>query len=365
MAGMVGMAETVGTAVRSRLSVLHLVGSAVDDFHADLSLMYAAACLNALADTHHYEIHLAHVSPGGWWRFPQNLSADALSSAAPMAISEAISHLRRIHIDVAVPQMFCLPGMTSYRRLLGALGIPYVGNTPEVMAIAADKPVAREIVAAAGVAVPTGQVVRAGERPNLRLPVVVKPVGADNSAGVSLVREQSQLDRAISLALEYSGAALVESYVELGREVRCGIVVRDGELVCLPLEEYAVDTTTKPIRGCDDKLRRTNSGALHLVAKDTRYAWILPTDDPITELLWEAARRCHRALGCRHYSLFDFRIDPFGKPWFLEAGLYCSFAPTSVISVMAAAAGMNVADLFADQLRELDLEGARCLSSPR
>ena len=58
-------------------------------------------------------------------------------------------------------------------------------------------------------------------------------------------------------------------------------------------------------------------------------------------------------------------IDPAGKPWFLEAGLYCSFAPTSVIAVMAAAAGMNVADLFADQLRELDIEGARCLSSPR
>ena len=41
----------------------------------------------------------------------------------------------------------------------------------------------------------------------------------------------------------------MESYIELGREVRCGVVVRDGELVCLPLEEYRVDRVTKPIRG--------------------------------------------------------------------------------------------------------------------
>jgi D-alanine-D-alanine ligase len=234
-----------------------------------------------------------------------------------------------------------------------------------VMAVAADKAIARAIVAGAGVAVPAGQVLRPGERSSLRPPVVVKPVNADNSMGVSLVRARAKLDAAIDLALGHGGAALVESYVELGREVRCGIIVRDGQLVFLPLEEYAVDTTTKPIRGRADKLRRTDDGDLYLVAKDTSRAWIVSTDDPITGVVWEAARRCHRALGCRHYSLFDFRVDPDGNPWFLEAGLYCSFAPNSVIAVMAAASGIGVTDLFADQLRELDLEGERCSSTPR
>ncbi|MCW2555103.1 MAG: ddl 1, partial [Mycobacterium sp.] len=155
----------------------------------------------------------------------------------------------------------------------------------------------------------------------------------------------------------------VESYVELGREVRCGIVVRDGQLVCLPLEEYAVDPTTKPIRGRDDKLDRTPDGALYLVAKDGSRAWIVPEADPVTEVVWEAARRCHAALGCRHYSLFDFRIDPEGNPWFLEAGPYCSFSPTSVIAVMAAASGVDVTQLFAEAVGELELGGARCCST--
>lgn len=349
----------------SRVRVLHLVGSAVDDFHADLSRLYAGACLDALADPDRYDVHLAYVSPDGSWRFPNDLSAAALSAAVPLPISTAIERLRTLRVDVVVPQMFCLPGMTNYRRLLRALRLPYIGNPPEVMAIAADKATAREIVAEAGIAVPAGQVVRGGERPTLPLPVVVKPVCADNSVGVSLVRAASQLDGAIDLALGHGRSALVESYVELGREVRCGIIVRDSELVCLPLEEYAVDSTIKPIRSREDKLRRTDGGELRLVAKDAGHAWIVPTDDPITDAVWEVARRCHWALGCRHYSLFDFRIDPDGNPWFLEAGPYCSFAPGSVIAVMAAAAGMDLADLFADQLREIGLGGEPCLSTRR
>jgi D-alanine-D-alanine ligase len=353
---------------RGPVSVLHLVGSAVDEFHADLSRLYAGACLAALADAAdegRHDDHLAYVSPDGSWRFPVDLSPESLSSAVPMSLADAVAHLGVLGIDVVVPQMFCLPGMTSYRALFDVIGIPYVGNTPDVMAIAADKSKARAIVAAAGVAVPAGEVLHVGESSTVDLPVVVKPVDADNSVGVSLVRDPAEYDAAIELALAHGGAALVESYVELGREVRCGIIVRDGELVPLPLEEYAVDSSTKPIRGRDDKLARTDDGELYLVAKNASRAWIVADDDPLTEAVWEAARRCYAALGCRHYGLFDFRIDPDGNPWFLEAGPYCSYAPSSVIAVMAAARGMDVSELFAAALGELDLGVKRCLSSTR
>jgi D-alanine-D-alanine ligase len=345
-------------------SILHVVGSAVDEFYADLSRLYAGACLDALADPALYDFHVAYVSPDGSWRFPAGLDSRALAAAPAVSLGDAIAHILSLDVDAVVPQMFCLPGMTTYRALFDLLAIPLLGNPPDVMAIGADKAKARAIVAAAGVAVPAGEVVRHGERSSLELPVVVKPVAADNSEGVSLVRDRRDYDDAVDLALAHGGAALVESYVELGREVRCGIIVRDGELVCLPLEEYAVDPETKPIRGGDDKLARDADGKLRLVAKEATRAWIVLDDEPLTERVWAAARRCHVALGCRHYSLFDFRIDPDGRPWFLEAGLYCSFAPTSVIAVMAAAVGLDVADLFATSLAELEREDARCSSTP-
>lgn len=345
-------------------TVLHLIGSPVDEFHAELSRLYGGTCLRALHDPDRYRAVVAYVAPDGSWRFAPDVTPEALAAAEPRTAAEAIAHVATLGVDVMVPQMFCLPGMTSYRSLFDVLGIPFVGNTAEVMAIAADKGRTRAIVAAAGVPVPPGRVVFDDAAVDVDLPVVVKPVGSDNSVGVTLVRDRRDYADAVRLALAEGGGALVESYVELGREVRCGIVVRDGELVCLPLEEYAVDADTKPIRGRDDKLARSTDDELYLVAKDASRAWIVPTDDPVTERVWEVARRCHEALGCRHYSLFDFRIDPDGQPWFLEAGPYCSFADTSVIAVMARAAGLSVRRLFADALTELDREGSTSCTSP-
>jgi D-alanine-D-alanine ligase-like ATP-grasp enzyme len=151
----------------------------------------------------------------------------------------AIQVLTTLNIDVMVPQMFCIPGMTYYRSLFDLLNIPYVGNTPDVMALTANKAKAKAVVAAAGVKV---------------------------------------------------------------------------QLVCLPLEEYSMDKDQKPIRNYSDKISQNQSGDLNLVAKDTTKAWIVNPDDPLTEKVWDAAKKCHTALGCRHYSLFDFRIDPNGHP---------------------------------------------------
>lgn len=335
------------------INLLTLVGSAVDDFHAELSRVYAQGFLDAMVGNPDYCVYVAVVAPDGTWRFPSGLDLEGIEAAEPLAIPEALAWVIRNEIDVVVPQMFCRPGMTTFRAAFDLIGVPYVGNTPETMALTADKHRARAVVAAAGVAVPRGEVVRSSTGSLVALPVVVKPVDADNSMGVSLVRDSQELGDAVDLALQYSASALVEQYIPLGREVRCGVVDRDGELMCLPLEEYAVDTE---IRRSTDKLDRSDSGDLFLVAKDDSKAWIVDADDPIVGAVWAAARTCYDALGCRHYGLFDFRIDPEGNPWFLEAGLYCSYSPSSVVAVMAAAAGIEVRELFAIALAEIERE---------
>ena len=164
---------------------------------------------------------------------------------------------------------------------------------------------------------------------------------------MTLVRRPGDYDEALRDALEHSDRALVEAFVPLGREVRCGVLDRDGELFCLPLEEYAVDD----VRGYADKLAPDVADGLKLVAKEPTKAWIVDPADPITDAVHDAARRCHLALGCRDYSLFDFRIDPDGRPWFIEAGLYCSFSDRSVIATMAAAAGIGIKELFTTAVR--------------
>jgi D-alanine-D-alanine ligase len=333
------------------LRVLHLVGSAVSEFYCDLSRLYAQDCLESTANAALYEFHIAYITPDRQWRFPTDLSSEAIASAIPISVTEAVQAITTLKIDAMVPQMFCVPGMTYYRALFDLLDIPYLGNTPDVMALAINKAKAKAIVSAAGVSVPQGELLRPGNHPSIDPPAVIKPVNADNSLGVVLVRNRSDYDTALKTAFAYADEVIVEKFIELGREVRCGIVVQDGQLVCLPLEEYSMDSDRKPIRNYDDKINQNKNGDLNLVAKDSTKAWIIDPGDPITARVWEAAKKCHIALGCRHYSLFDFRIDPSGQPWFLEAGLYCSFAQKSVIPMMARASGIPLEQLFQIALR--------------
>lgn len=330
--------------------VLHLAGSAVDDFHAELSLTYARGCLEATGGSH--EPHPAHVSPDGRWRFPASFAPDAIAAAPPFDPPDALAHLARLGPDVVLPQMFCRPGMTSYRSLFEVLGVPLVGNTGAVMALGARKAAATAVVAAAGVDVPVGEVLAPGQRPTITPPAVVKPEDADNSLGVTLVRSETEFDAALDAAFAHAGRVVVEEFVPLGREVRCGIVERDGELVGLPLEEYRLDADARPIRGYADKLAPADAGGLRLVAKDDPDVVLVDPDDPLTARVWDVARRAHVALGCRDHSLFDLRVDPAGRPVFLEASLYCSFSPSSVLAVMARAGGIALDELLATAITQ-------------
>lgn len=334
-----------------KLKILHLIGSAVSEFYCDLSRLYAQDCLENTANPALYEFHIAYITPDKKWHFPTSLNTSAIDLAPPQSLSAAIQTIENLKIDVVVPQMFCVPGMTQYRALFDLLNIPYVGNPADLMALVADKAKTKAIVAAAGVTVPTGEVLRAGDLPTIDFPLVIKPMNGDNSIGVTLVKVAADYDAALATALTHGDEVLVETFIPLGREVRCGIIVRAGELVCLPLEEYALDANTRPIRSYADKLKSNAAGDLDFAAKDSKMSWIVDPSDPITDRVWAMARKCHVALGCRHYSLFDFRIDHQGNPWFLEAGLYCSFAETSVLSAMTKAAGIPLDRFFQSMLQ--------------
>ena len=327
--------------------ILHLAGSPTSEEFYELSLTYARGCSAELGDGKRYTFVDALVTPDGLWRFPRALDRASIDAAEPLTFAAAMKRIVDERVDIALPQMFCVAGMTHYRAIFDLLGIPYLGNRPAQMALAADKAKTRAIVAASGVDVPSGELLQRGELPTLEPPVVVKPATSDNSDGVSYVTSRAQYASAVDEAFRFSDTVLVERYIELGREVRCGIIERDRDLTCLPLEEYYVDRIARPIRTRADKLKRTSESAIALVAKDPTQSWIVDPGDPIEAAVHAAAKRCHIALGCRQYSLFDFRIDPSGRPWFLEAGLYCSFSPQSVVVTMARAAGISLDSLFA------------------
>ena len=151
------------------LRILHVAGSAYNDFYCKLSRDYAHSCLLNTANPSLYDFLIAYITPDLQWRFPASLNPEDIAVAKPIPLFEAIQFITAQNIDLVLPQMFCIPGMTHYRALFDLLKIPYIGNTPDIMAIAAHKARAKAIVEAAGVKVPRGELLRQGDIAGARL----------------------------------------------------------------------------------------------------------------------------------------------------------------------------------------------------
>ena len=97
------------------IRILHLVGSPTSKKHFELSMLYASGCINALHQPEKYAFSIALVGPDGLWRFPDSLDKSVVDAAQPHAFHAAMGVLAKAQIDVALPQMFCLAGMTTYQ----------------------------------------------------------------------------------------------------------------------------------------------------------------------------------------------------------------------------------------------------------
>jgi D-alanine-D-alanine ligase len=229
--------------------------------------------------------------------------------------------------------------------LLDILRIPYTHSGVLASAIAMDKPMAKRLFRAAGIAAPEGytttlaELEEAGAR--LEAPFVVKPAAEGSSVGVCIaldgdlgpVFRRNDLDR--------GQRVLVERYIK-GRELTCA-VLEDRPLAV---------TEIVPREGFYDyRAKYTDGFADHVVPA------AVPEGVYGRVLAW--AREAHRALGCRGVSRADFRWDPEAPGddglFILEVNTQPGMTPLSLVPEQAAHCGISFGELV-----EVLVEGARC-----
>lgn len=325
--------------------VMHLCGSRVSEYYEGVSSYYASQCFEVVSKHGTYNNVIAMVHRDGSWSFPADFSDEAKKAAEHMPIAAAMAKIAELAPAAMVPHMFCLPGMTTFRALFEAMGVPIVGNTAGVMELSTNKAQSKAVVADLGVPVPESELLRSGDKPKMSRPFILKPCNEDNSQGITLVREDTDLDAALKQAFSFDTEVLCERYIPLGREIRCAVLEQaDGSLELLPCLEYFL-TEKSPIRGAGDKLVTDSRGVPVTVTTGGRKC-PADVDDVLRAKLEHLCVQSHRALGCRDYSLYDVRVDPQGNPFFLEACLYCSFAPKSVIVGMCGGRGQEQQEIF-------------------
>lgn len=223
----------------------------------------------------------------------------------------------------------------TVQALLDMAGVRYTGSGHLASALAMDKHLTKVLLRAAGVATanwmmapaPGTAVVDPAEvGRHLDWPVVVKPSKQGSTVGLSIVREPAELQRAITEAFKYDDEVMIERFVP-GQELTVGIL---GDQV-LPTIEI------KPVKELYDyECKYTPGMAEEFVAE---------LSPEIQSTLADQAWRAFEALKLRGYARIDFRLDPQGQPWCLEANTLPGMTPTSLIPQAAAAAGVLFPDL--------------------
>ena len=332
------------SATMSQLRVLHLAGSRVSNFYYNLSMVYAKEVVQPVGVKSYYAV--AH--PDGFWQLGKSLE----DLSEKMSLESMVSQLPQI--DVVVPHMFCSPGMTSFRAFFeDILGLPLVGSPSHTTALASNKAQTRSIVSASGVRVAKAQQLRRGDTLTMKPPFIVKPNSEDNSLGLTLVWNEDEISEALRVGFEFDETLLVEDYIP-GRELRVAVVEREGKLCVPPMIEYSL-SKEHPIRTVRDKYDLQSDGTPSKQPDKPTAKPVCPAN--VTPELWskiaDAAKSAHIALGCRDYSLYDFRVHAeTNEAYLLEAGLFWSFGRISMISRMLQADGQNLEDVALELWRE-------------
>jgi len=236
----------------------------------------------------------------------------------------------------------------TVQGLLDLLKIPYQGSGVLGSAIAMNKLTSKQLYERGGIPVPPDIVVHHGDRMDgkmvterLGLPVVVKPVEAGSSVGMTIVRTEGGMQAALDKAFEHGRTALIEAYIE-GIELTCGVMGNE-ELEAFPLIEIIPD---KDHEFFDYEAKYT--------AGVTQEICPARIDDVLTEKAQSYAKMAHQALFCVGYSRTDMILKE-RDIYVLETNTIPGMTATSLLPQAAKVGGYSFTALL-DRLIELGIE---------
>jgi D-alanine-D-alanine ligase len=217
------------------------------------------------------------------------------------------------------------------QAMLDLAGLAYTGSNHIASAAAMDKDMSKRLFRSVGV--PTANWLMAPAKAEdvskqLKWPVIVKPNKQGSTVGLTVVREPNQLASAIERAKAFDSEVMIEQFVP-GREFTVGVL--EGK--ALPVGEII-----PPGEIFDYQSKYQTGGARE----------VFPADIPASEaqVLQKYAVLAHNVLKLGVYSRIDFRRDPDGNVWCLEANSLPGMTATSLLPQAAKAAGIAFPELL-------------------
>ncbi len=221
------------------------------------------------------------------------------------------------------------------------LNIPYVGCDVISSALGMDKYACKEILRANGIPVIDGKLYKINDYKNdeatlrkdieksLGFPVITKPVNLGSSVGISIAKNQAELEKSLEEAFTYASKVLVEKAIMNLKEVNCSVI---GDYESAKASECESPIKMDKILSYRDKylgngtkgtkgVKGTKSSGIK-GSKNASFGGTMGSDNsnPSLELpakitaeqkktIQELAIKTFQALGCNGVIRIDFIID--------------------------------------------------------
>lgn len=228
----------------------------------------------------------------------------------------------------------------TIQALLDLAGVRYTGSGVLGSALAMDKDLSKRIFRSVGVPTAQWRMVTADDGTPWResvfaqetfaalgAKVVVKPSKQGSTVGLSIVERGAALAPAIALAFEHDDEVMLESFVP-GRELTVGVL--GGK--ALPVGEII------PKHDIYDYECKYTPGMAEEV-----FPAAIP--DAVRDEVQRLAMVGYAALKLRGCARIDFRLDPSGGVYCLEANTLPGMTGTSLVPQAAQAAGIGFPEL--------------------
>ena len=255
-------------------------------------------------------------------------------------LERVVTELARAKSDIAFNALHGRFGEDGcIQGVLELMQIPYTHSGVRASALAMDKPTARRLFAAAGLACAEGRVCTRDDVTGGHVmdpPYVIKPINEGSSVGVRIVFEGDPVPDPRDWT--FGDDVLIERYIP-GREIQVA-VMGDRALGAIEIRPKG--------RFYDYEAKYSDGQAEHLMPA------------PISAAAYEEAlrigARAHETLGCRGVSRADLRFDDTGdgdgKFYLLEINTQPGMTPLSLVPEIAAHTGIDFGALVSWMLED-------------
>ena len=336
---------------KSKTRVVVLFGG--ESAEHDVSCVTAAHVIRAL-DPQKYEVSTVGITRTGQWvqsELPHSTDVKALSAQGSATSANLIfENTSSTASLVVIPLLHGPMGEDgTVQGLLELAHVAFVGSGVLSSAVAMDKSIAKQIMAANGIAQQKFLTVRDTDDANsaidraiqqLGLPIFIKPANMGSSIGVSKAKTQQEAVAALAKAFEYGEWALIEEAVT-GREIEVAVLGNESPRASVPGEIVP----SHEFYDYEDKY--VGDGAQLLVPAPL-------SGDEVAEVQ-QLAIKIYRALRSEGMARVDFFYEQ-GKRGFLcnEINTIPGFTPISMYPKLWLASGVGYPELL-DELIALAL----------